>query len=434
VLTCYSAEVLTNLKTRQGAGAGSVYIAASFTASGALTYAFQSLAAHVLGAAGYGSLALLWSATFLTVQVLWIGGTQTLGRYIAEREARGQDWQPVIRSVKRWQIALLVVFVLVALAASPMLNAGLFGDPWLTAAFILAVAAYAPEYFRRGVFNGHRQSSRLGAQILAESSGRVLLAGGLLAAGSGVFGCAAAIVLAPLIGVLSVRPAPAEPSKHEGAPFSACHALRFAGPVLACVAFAQALMNGGPILASLLGGTRAQVGLFGAALILTRVPQYVLSPVIGALLPHASRILSSEGSIAFDRFMVRAVWTVGLVGVLMVGGAWALGEWAMSLFAGRGFEASRELLVTLAVLAAFYLMCDMLNQGLFALGHARLAALGWLIGLIVSAVSLALLATEILERVSYSLALGTLAAAASQAAFFLAVRRRAGEAADYFGY
>jgi O-antigen/teichoic acid export membrane protein len=190
------------------------------------------------------------------------------------------------------------------------------------------------------------------------------------------------------------------------------------------VAFAQALMNGGPILASLLGGTRAQVGLFGAALILTRVPQYVLSPAIGALLPHASRILSTEGPRTFHRFVVRAVGIVGLVGVLMVGGTWVLGEWAMRLFAGREFDASREVLVTLAVLAAFYLMCDMLNQALFALGHARLAAFGWLIGLLVSAASVAVLSVDILERVSYSLALGAFAAAAAQTAFYVATRKR----------
>src|SRR3712207_7006369 len=92
-------DVLT-LKGRQGAGAGSAYIAVSFAASGVLTYAFQSLSLHALGPAGYGPLALLWSATFLTVQVLWLGGTQTLGRYVAEREAQGQDWRPVIRSVR----------------------------------------------------------------------------------------------------------------------------------------------------------------------------------------------------------------------------------------------------------------------------------------------------------------------------------------------
>src|ERR687893_242060 len=421
------------LAGRQGAGAGSAYIAASFAVSGVLTYAFQSLSAHALGKADYGSLALLWSATFLTVQVLWTGGTQTLGRYVAEREARRQDWLPVVRSVRRWQIAVLVVFVLAALLASPLLTEKLFGDPWLSAAFIVAFAAYAPEDFRRGLFNGHHQSSRLGAQILAESSGRALVAAGLLAAGLGVPGPAAAIVLAPLIGVLLVRPAPVEPPKHEGAPFSTLSALRFAAPVLACVAFAQALMNGGPILASLLGGTRAQVGLFGAALILTRVPQYVLSPAIGALLPHASRILSTEGPRSFDRFVVRAVGIVSLVGVLMVGGTWVLGEWAMRLFAGREFDASREMLVTLAVLAAFYLMCDMLNQALFALGRTRLAALGWLIGLLVSTVCVVALNMGILERVSYSLALGTLAAAAAQAAFYLATRERRGEATrSYF--
>jgi O-antigen/teichoic acid export membrane protein len=412
------------MANRQGAGTGSAYIAVSFAISGVLTYAFQSLSAHVLGKADYGSLALLWSATFLTVQVLWTGGTQTLGRYVAEREAQGQDWLPVVRSVRRWQVVLLVMFVLVALLASPRLTEELFGEPWLTAAFVVAVVAYAPEYFRRGLFNGHHQPSRLGAQILAESSSRVLIAVGLLAAGSGVLGPAAAIVLAPLIGVLVVRPAAVEAPKQEGTPFSAGRAFRFAGPVLACVAFAQSLLNGGPILASLLGGTHAQVGLFGAALILTRVPQYVLSPAIGALLPHASRILSTEGPRSFDRFVVKAVGSVGVIGVLMVGGTWVLGEWAMRLFAGREFDASREMLVTLAVLAALYLMCDMLNQALFALGRTRLAALGWLIGLLVSAVCVVTLNIGILERISYSLALGTLVAAASQAAFYLATRIR----------
>jgi O-antigen/teichoic acid export membrane protein len=108
----------------------------------------------------------------------------------------------------------------------------------------------------------------------------------------------------------------------------------------------------------------------------------------------------------------------------MVAGTWLLGEWAMRLLYGPGFEASREVLVALAALAAFYLMSDLLNQALFARNHARLAALGWMAGLPVSTVSLALMRADILERVSYSLALGTLAAAVSQAAFYLAARER----------
>src|ERR687894_2724728 len=163
-------------KVQRGAGAGSVHIAASFGIAGVLTFAFQSLCTHVLGKQGFAPLALLWSATFLTVQVLWIGATQTLGRYVAEREARGKDWGPVVSSVRHWQIGLVAAFVVAALLASPLLTGELFGNAWLTAAFIVAVVLYAPEYFRRGIFNGHGQPLCPGAQIVAESAARLLLA------------------------------------------------------------------------------------------------------------------------------------------------------------------------------------------------------------------------------------------------------------------
>ena len=411
-------------KVRQGAGAGSAHIVGSFFVAGVLTYAFQSIYLHVLGKAGSAPLALLWSATFLTVQVLWIGGTQTLGRYVAEREAQGSSWEPVVASVRRWQIGVAVAFVVAALIASPLLTDQLFGSAWLTAAFVVAVLFYAPEYFRRGIFNGHRQSLRLGAQIVAESAARLVLAVGLLAVGWGVFGPALAIVIAPVVGVLAVRPAPVAPPQREGDAFSTGKALGFAGPVLLCMAFAQALMNGGPILARLLDGTDAQIGLFSAALTLTRIPQYVFSPAIGALLPRASRVLSAEGALAFDRFVFRALAAVGLVGALMVGGTWLLGDRALEIYAGHEFETGLSVLVALAAMAAFYLLSETVSQGLFALGRGRLAAIGWFAGLLASTMCLTTLGIDVVERVSYSLAVGTFFAAVVQAAFFLAVRGR----------
>jgi O-antigen/teichoic acid export membrane protein len=416
-------KFLSGLKSQQGAGAGSAYIAASFGVSGALTFVFQSLSIQVLGKADFAPLALLWTATFLTVQVLWVGATQTLGRYVAEREARGEDWGPVVLSVRYWQAGLAVAFVLAALLASPLLSRGLFEDAWLTVAFIIAVILYAPEYFRRGIFNGHRQSFRLGAQIMAESFGRVLIAAVLLVFGWGVFGPALAIVVAPLLGVLAVRPASVETPKLQGEPFSTWRAFRFAGPVLACMAFAQILMNGGPIIAKVLDGSDAQVGVFSAALIFTRIPQYVLSPAIGALLPRASRVLSTEGRPAFDRFVLKALGVVGSVGVLMVAGTWLFGRWGMRLFAD--FTADDRVLIALAAMAAFYLLSDTLNQGLFALGRGRLAAIGWFVGLLASAACLATLGVGVVEMVSYSLAAGTFAAAAVQGVFYLVLRGRA---------
>jgi O-antigen/teichoic acid export membrane protein len=190
------------------------------------------------------------------------------------------------------------------------------------------------------------------------------------------------------------------------------------------MAFAQALMNGGPILASLIGGTRAQVALFAAALIFTRIPQYVISPVIGALLPRASRVLFTEGQVAFERFVLRALGIVGLVGVLMVGGTWLLGGWGLRLFAGEEFVVGRAVLVALAAMAASYLLSETVSQGLFALGRGRLAALGWFAGLLASVACLAALGVGVVERVSYSLLIGTFVAAVVQAAFYLAVRGR----------
>ena len=413
------------LKGGQGAGTGSLLIGLSFAVSGALTFLFIGISTRALGGpAGYAPIALLWNSTFLVVQVLWVAATQTLGRHVAEREARGEDWGPVVRSVRRWQAGLLVGFLALALAASPLLTRLVFENFWITAAFVAAVALYAPEYFRRGIFNGHRQPTRMGGQILAEAASRVVVTVALLAVGLGVAAPAVAIVLAPLIGVVAVRPARVPPPERPGEPFSAGKALRFAGPVLVCMVCAQTLASGGVVLAGLMGGTKAQVGLLGAALIFTRIPQYVMSPVIGALLPHASRALATGGPTALDRFVLRAVGVVGGVGVLMVGGAWLLGEWGLKVFAGDRYEAESVLLALLAALAAFYLLSETLNQALYALGKGRLAAIGWVAGLLSAALCVLVVDAGLVDRISVSLAAGAAVAAAAQVAFYLAARGR----------
>lgn len=418
--------MLNLFKGQQGAGAGSAYVAFAFATSGLLTFVFHGYAGRSLGEARYGDFAVLWTVVFLVAQVLWIGVSQTLGRYVAEREARGEDPRPVISSVKKFQVRLLAAFLIISLLMSPLLAGVVFEGDWtLTVAYVAAVAALAPEYFRRGTFGGSRQFARLGALHVIESSSRLLIAAVLLFVGAGMVGPAAAMVFAPLVAVLAVRPVSATATGKAGTPFSALGALRFAGPVLACVAFAQALMNGGPLIVRLFGGTSDQIALLASALILARTPQYVLSPVVSSLLPHASRALATEGSAGFDRFVLRAVSAVAAVGVAMVAGTWLLGDWAVGLVYGEAFEADRGLLATLAALAAFYLLSETLNQALFALGRGRLAALGWFAGLPVSILCLTVLNVNVVERVAYSLSLGVVAAAVAQAALYLAARGRA---------
>ena len=100
--------------------------------------------------------------------------------------------------------------------------------------------------------------------------------------------------------------------------------------------------------------------------------------------------------------------------------------WGLRLFAGEEFIVGRAVLVALAAMAAFYLLSETVSQGLFALGRGRLAATGWFVGLLASAACLATLGVGVVERVSYSLAAGTFAAAAMQGVSYLALRRRTG--------
>lgn len=416
----------------QGLGAGTLSLASAFFVSGVLTYAFQGLSARALGPEGYGELAILWSATFLTVQTLWIGASQTLGRYIAEREIRAEDPGEVVASVKRAQMLTLGAFVALAALFYPPASRAFFGGEWLLyAAFVLAVAAYAPEYFARGVFSGRREFSRIGTLHVAESASRLFVAAALLALGAGVAGPAAAILLAPLVGFAVVRPRLREVGVRAGrrVGFGVREAARFSGPVVLCVAFGQALMNGGPVVLAALGASRAEVGAFLAALILARTPQYVLGPAVPALLPHASRSLEDGGERALDRFLAKSLGAALAVALAMVAGVWTFGELGMRVLYGTGFQVEAGLLIALAALAACYLLADVASQALFALDLQARAALGWALGAVVAATALILAGAfgeslSLSERVSFSLAAGALAAAVFQTALYASIRFR----------
>jgi O-antigen/teichoic acid export membrane protein len=415
----------------QSARAGSLYLVLAVGLSGVLTYVFQFLSTRALGLNRYGALATLWSATFLVAQILWTGVTQTLGRHIAEREARGEDWAEVASSVRRLQLILLGAFLLASLAGSALLTR-LFGDWKLTLAFIAAVAGYAYSYYRRGLLSGHRQFGRLSGMFVVESAGRVLVAAALLAAGAGVVGPAAGIALAPLLSVWLIRRGLVPKPEREGARFSIGGALGFAGPVLLCTACAQALANGGPLLVSALGGAtaRRQSGLLFAGLILTRAPQYVLSPAIANLLPHLSRLAAMNDRRGFDRFVGTAVGIMAAAGLGLVGGTWLLGEKVMPLF-GKEFRLERGLLTVLAVVAACYLLGELLNQVLFARGLARLAATGWLLGIAVTGLATWLIRAELLERVALALGAGTATTVLALAAAHLLTLRGRPLAAEH---
>ncbi len=411
----------------QGVRAGSLYLAVAIATSGVLTVLFQSASTRLLGPERYGLVGTLWSAVFLFAQVLWVGASQTLGRYVADREARGVSWLPVERSVRHLEMLLLGAFLTVVLALSPLLTRRFFGGEWLVMlAFPAAVGGYALNYHTRGLLSGRRRFSRLGRLVLVESVARLAVTVALLLAGVGVLGPAVGIAIAPFLSALLVRSARAESPTVRSEPFNLGGALGFAAPVLAAMIGAQVLANGGPLFITGIGGPDAheQAGLLLAALILTRTPQFVLSPVISNLLPHLSRLAALQDHRQFDNFVVRALALVTLAGVGLVAGVWLFGEWAVRLLYGPEFGIGRGLLVALGALAAFYLLSELWNQVLFARGLAHVAAVGWFLGVGVALAFMLLVRTELLERVSDALAAGGAATAISLSTSYLLTRNR----------
>ncbi len=101
----------------------------------------------------------------------------------------------------------------------------------------------------------------------------------------------------------------------------------------------------------------------------------------------------------------------------------------MGLLYGPGFETGRGPLVALALLAASSLLCEVLDQALFARGEARLAALSWLPGVIVAVAVALTLGTgtggDPVSAVSLALALGGISAAAAHAVLYVLLAARA---------
>ena len=138
-----------------GYGRGAAVLSVGIGVTGLITYAYFGLASHSLSEADYGGITLLWSAVFVTVSVLYRPVEQLLSRTIADRGARGATGDSHLRVAATIQLALGVLFAVVALALRDPLEDDLFGgSQTLYWVLIVTVLAYAVSYFARGFLAG----------------------------------------------------------------------------------------------------------------------------------------------------------------------------------------------------------------------------------------------------------------------------------------
>jgi O-antigen/teichoic acid export membrane protein len=399
--------------------AGAWLLSFATAASGALAYAFTILAARTLSPTDYGLIGVLWAATFLLVVVLFRPLEQTTSRAVADRLARGGT---SVRGIFRSVLVIYAVAVagLAALAAASWnaITDRLFeGNAALTLALVVGVAGYGVAYVLRGLVSGCGWFDGYGLILLGDAGIRLLAALPLVAVAS-VDTAAAAVALAGIGGAAIVIAAGAGRLRpllahDDGGHFRLGGAFAFAAPAAVIAAADQVLVNGGPVLVMLGGGSAKTAGLVFAATMLVRIPVYLFQGLAASLLPNLTRLNAADELARFRRGVLRTSLVLFGLGAVAVAGAAVLGPDVLSGVYGGDFAAGRLELALLASGVAFYLVAATVSQALLAVHSVTAAAVAWAASAVVFLIAYAVSSGDDLMRISQSFALATAIAAAS---------------------
>jgi O-antigen/teichoic acid export membrane protein len=365
-------------------GSGARILSLGIAATGLFTFAYFSVASHVLDKEANGRIALLWSILFVTMSVIYRPVEQLLSRTIADRRARGITAGHPVRVPALIQIGFAAGFLVVALAAREPLEEGLFdGHQDLYWILIGATLAYAASYFARGYFAGHQWFGLYGGLVLFESLSRfafpIAVAVGI---STGETAVALGIVAAPLASLCVI---PWALGRHEAAANAGAAAPRergamregaaFAGAVAAIQLAEQTLLNAAVLLVT----DSAKATVVFSALLIARAPLQLFQSVQTSLLPHLAGLEATEGHAAFARAIRQTVLAIAAFAGAVAIGLLAIGPWAMGVFFPAAGDFGRVGLAVLGVGMGLHLIGGTFNQAALARGRARHAAAAWLV-------------------------------------------------------
>ncbi len=413
-----------------GYGRGARVLSLGIATTGVVTFAYFSVASHVLDDADYKALSLLWSVLFVTVSVIYRPIEQLLSRTIADRRARGLEHDHPLRTPLLIQGGFALAFAAVALALRGPLEDGLFdGSGALYWILVVAVLAYAASYFARGWLAGHQWFGLYGGLVFLEASSRLLFA---LAVAVGIAEGQTAVALgmaaAPFVSLVVVplafarRPPPGERRGGEDQ-LSVARGGRFAIAVLAIMLAEQTLLNAAVLTSDLTAEDAVVAGFVFNVLLIARAPLQLFQAVQGSLLPHLAGLEARAGRAEARRAVrVTLVAIAGFAASVAVG-LLALGPWAMDLLFDDGATYGRWGLALVALGMGFHLMAGTLNQAALARDDAGRAAAAWLLA---AAVFVAWLVAPVIDDELLRAEVGYLGAAAVLCANLAVVYRRVG--------
>jgi O-antigen/teichoic acid export membrane protein len=415
-------------------GAGARILSIGIASTGLLTFAYFSIASHVLGESSAKLLDVLWSVMFVIISVIYRPIEQLLSRTIAERRARGRAGH-TLRVPMLIQASFALIFLAVALALQDELVNQVFeGQQALYDVLVVGTLAYAASYFARGWLAGHQRFGLFGGLVLMESVSRISFAIAVaLGIASGQTAVALGIAAAPFVSLVVVPAAfaKARPTRAERAPRVAGesgggaleHALAernaptggtlitvdeadaaLAGPgteavqetaahddlslrrgggfavwVSSIMLSEQTLLNAAVLTVDATSHDTALAGIVFNVLLIARAPLQLFQAIQTSLLPHLTGLEATAGHDAFARAIRVTILAIAAFAATVALGLLVLGPFVLEhVFFGQVFTYNRFGLALIGIGMGLHLTSGALNQAALARDRARAAAGCWL--------------------------------------------------------
>ena len=412
-----------NAERRQRSyGSGARILSIGIASTGLLTFAYFSIASHVLGEQSAKRIDLLWSVMFVIISVIYRPIEQLLSRTIAERRARGQA-QHTLRVPMLIQGAFALIFLVIALALHDELVDNVFERQGaLYDVLVVGTLAYAASYFARGWLAGHQRFGLFGGLVLMESVSRISFAIAVaIGIASGQTAVALGIAAAPFVSLVVVPAAFARTRAErahgdeesggghedvlaaaitvdeadaalagpgtEGVQETAAHddlSLRrgggFAVWVSGIMLSEQTLLNAAVLTVDATARHRALAGIVFNVLLIARAPLQLFQAIQTSLLPHLTGLEATAGHEAFARAIRTTVLAILAFASVVSLGLLVIGPFALRhVFFGQHFTYKGTGLALIGVGMGLHLCSGALNQAALARDRARAAAGCWLL-------------------------------------------------------
>jgi O-antigen/teichoic acid export membrane protein len=363
-------------------------------------YIFQVYGGRALGPEEFAPIGVLWTTFFILTTVL----LTPLEQYVTREVASGRKAIPhnLVPAAAMAVIGSVVGggFVFVTLD-------GLFGGSWqYIVQMVLLMAGYSLLAVGKGVLAGGRRFRGFGWILIVESTAR--LVAGVVAIL--LFASAESLGWAMVFGGFAVLVTRWWRHDVKNDDASVSRPWRFLGGYVGASASSQLLLGGAPIAVATLSADPVLISIVFVTFTLFRAPLTLILLLQGRVLPYLVGLVGAGDSLVLTR-IARRIMFAG-AGLTVMGGLVGrlIGPKVVSVLFGEEFapSATVAMFVAAGVMAAF--ATQIAGQLLVAEGRTSRLALGWLGGLIVGLVALAIFRGQPDARVAGSFAVGEVAA------------------------